>query len=300
MNKNIEPIIPIYNDLNFLLNKSEGLILDIWGVLWDGIAIYPDAKKTLSFFKKNNIPVILLSNAPRKSSIVAKKLSNIGIKPNLYKKIISSGDVCKNQLIDKNVNINGTKYYFIGLKEDNDLLKNTKFIESNSYKEADFILLTGPRSFDDTPEDYLNELKSCISFKLPMICANPDKIIIRQNGEKIFCAGAISELYEKLGGKVKYFGKPYNNIFLEAINFLKKINPNLNLQNISIIGDGLETDILGGNSVNISSILVTSGILSYSLKTQYGEMPNINLFNKIISSSDSKPDAAVTIFKINP
>ena len=299
MNNNIGPIIPIYNNINFLLNKCEGLILDIWGVLWDGIKIYPDVIKTLSFLKKNNIPVVLLSNAPRKSSIVAKKLNNIGIKPNLYNKIISSGDVCKTQLIDKNANINGTKYYFIGLKEDNDLLKNTKFIESKSYKEADFILLTGPRSFDDTPEDYLCELKSCTSFNLPMVCANPDKIIIRQSGKKIFCAGALSELYENLGGKVKSFGKPHNDVFFEAINFLKKINPNINLQNISIIGDGLETDILGGNSVNISTILVTSGILSHSLKTQYGKKPNISLFNKIISSSSSKPDAAVTIFKIN-
>jgi len=299
MINNTKPIIPIYDSINFALKNCEGLIIDIWGVLWDGIKVYPDAINTLSYLNRNNIPVILLSNAPRKSSIVIKKLNNIGIKSKLYEKIISSGDVCKTQLVNETTNIKGNKYYFIGLEEDNDLLNNSQFIASNSYKEANFILLTGPRSFNDNPKDYLNELKACMSYKLPMVCANPDKIIIRQNGKKIFCAGAISEIYENLGGEVKSFGKPFNNVFFEAINYFKKINPNIKSQNISIIGDGLETDIFGGNSVNINTILVTSGILSHTLNTKYGEKPNINLFNKIISSSAHKPNAAVTAFKIN-
>ena len=37
MNKSI---IPIYDDLNFILQNCEGLILDIWGVLWDGLEPY--------------------------------------------------------------------------------------------------------------------------------------------------------------------------------------------------------------------------------------------------------------------
>tara|TARA_A100001037_G_scaffold83462_1_gene75531 strand:- start:74 stop:970 length:897 start_codon:yes stop_codon:yes gene_type:complete len=292
-----EPITPIYGNLNFLLKNCEGLILDIWGVLWDGIQIYPDAKNTLNYLKKHNIPVVLLSNAPRKSSIVRNKLENIGITSNLYNEIISSGDVCKSYLINQYPNKN--KYFFIGLKEDNDLLKDTQFIEVKSYKKADFILLTGLRSFDDTPEEYVEELKKCISQQLPMFCANPDKIIMRQNGKKIFCAGAIANIYENLGGIVKSFGKPYNNVFLEAINCLKKINPNLNLNNLSIIGDGLETDILGGNDSNINTVLVTSGILSHIFKTKYGEKPNIDLYNKTISSSKIIPNYAITKFKIN-
>ena len=294
-----EPINPIYGNLNFLLKNCEGLILDIWGVLWDGIQIYPDAKNTLNYLKKHNIPVVLLSNAPRKSSIVRNKLENIGITSNLYNEIISSGDVCKSYLINQYPNKNKNKYFFIGLKEDNDLLKDTQFIEVKSYKKADFILLTGLRSFDDTPEEYLEELKKCISQQLPMFCANPDKIIMRQNGKKIFCAGAIANIYENLGGIVKSFGKPYNNVFFEAINCLKKIKPNLNLNNLSIIGDGLETDILGGNDSNINTVLVTSGILSHVFKTKYGEKPSIDLYNKTISSSKIIPNYAITKFKIN-
>ena len=73
--------IPIYKDINFVLKNSKALILDIWGVLWDGIEVYPEAIDTLKKIKELDIPVILLSNAPRKASKVKKK-----IKCNWYKK----------------------------------------------------------------------------------------------------------------------------------------------------------------------------------------------------------------------
>jgi len=299
MIKNKNHNIPFYDDLNFMINKSEGLILDIWGVLWDGINVYPEALKTLEKLRKLNIPIILLSNAPRKSKIVTEKLSKIGIQANLYDKIISSGDICRNELIKNTSLVPGFKYYFIGLKEDNDLLNNTKFKESQSPKDSDFILITGPRDFNDVLEIYSEELKECLKNNLPMICANPDKIVIRQSGKKIFCAGAIAEVYEKLGGNVKQFGKTYKNVFLEAIKYLKKLSPKINLNNISIIGDGLETDILGGNDIQINTILITSGILSHKLNIQYGQKPNLNTLNKVISSSGCFPNAAVNIFKIS-
>ena len=73
MIKTINNNVPFYDDLNFMINDSEGLILDIWGVLWDGINMYPEALKTLEKLRKLNIPIILLSNAPRKSEIISKK-----------------------------------------------------------------------------------------------------------------------------------------------------------------------------------------------------------------------------------
>ena len=291
--------VPFYDDLNFMIKDSEGLILDIWGVLWDGINVYPEALNTLKKLRKLNIPIVLLSNAPRKSEIVSEKLSKIGIKQELYDKIISSGDVCRNSLINNTNLVSGLKYYFIGLKEDNDLLNNTRFQKSQTPENSDFILITGPRDFDHILKDYTDELKNCLKNKLPMICANPDKIVVRQNGKKIFCAGAIAEDYAKLGGTVKQFGKPYKNVFVEALKHLKKLSPKINLNNVSIIGDGLETDILGGNTVKINTVLITSGILSHTLNTQYGQRPDLKKLNKAISSSGNFPKYAVNTFKIS-
>ena len=297
MNSNTN--IPFYNDLDFMIDNCEGLILDIWGVLWDGIEVYPEALKTLQNLKKKNIPIILLSNAPRKSKIVAKKLGNIGIQPNLYDKIISSGDVCRNELITNKNLVIGSKYYFIGLNEDNDLLDNTKFKETTSPEDADFVLITGPRNFNDNLELYFSELKECLDNQLTMICANPDKIVVRQTGKKIICAGAIAEVYKNMGGNIIQFGKPYKNVFNKALNHLKKLSPSINLANITMVGDGLETDILGGNSVNINTILITSGILSHKLNVKYGEKPNLDELNNIINSSNHLPTATVNIFKLS-
>ena len=69
--------IPIYKDLSLILQNSEALILDVWGVLWDVIKVYPEAVTTLKEVKKLNIPVILLSNAPRRAANVERKLNKM-------------------------------------------------------------------------------------------------------------------------------------------------------------------------------------------------------------------------------
>ena len=299
MNKKRKLNIPIYKNLSSVIENSEALILDIWGVLWDGIKVYPEALVTLNEIKKLDIPVILLSNAPRRASNVERKLNRVGIDKSLYNEIISSGEICRNELISKRHQVPGNNYYFIGLNEDRDLLNNSSFNEVKEIDKANFILLTGPRSFDDKVVKYSEELKSCRKRNLPMVSANPDKVVIRQNGEMVVCAGELAKYYSNMGGFVKEFGKPHEEIFLEALKKFKSLKINIDKNKISIIGDGLETDIAGGNIVGINTVLVTSGILSQELNTKYKEMPDKELLYKIIKRSKFTPDAVVISFGIN-
>ena len=299
MNKKRKLNIPIYKNLSSVIENSEALILDIWGVLWDGIKVYPEALVTLNEIKKLDIPVILLSNAPRRASNVERKLNRVGIDKSLYNEIISSGEICRNELISKRHQVPGNNYYFIGLNEDRDLLNNSSFHEVKEIDKANFILLTGPRSFDDKVVKYSEELKSCRKRNLPMVSANPDKVVIRQNGEIVICAGQLAKYYSNIGGFVKEFGKPHEEIFLEALKKFKSLKINIDKNKISIIGDGLETDIAGGNIVGINTVLVTSGILSQELNTKYKEMPDKELLYKIIKRSKFTPDAVVISFGIN-
>ena len=86
-----------------------------------------------------------------------------------------------------------------------------------------------------------------------MICSNPDKTVIRGKNFMI-CAGLLAEYYEKIGGKVIYYGKPHNNIY----EFCYKI---LDVENkILVIGDSLENDIKGANLQKLDSLLITDGI----------------------------------------
>ena len=86
--------------------------------------------------------------------------------------------------------------------------------------------------------------------KLKMICTNPDLIVHR--GSKVeYCAGSVAAIFEKLGGKVVYFGKPYPEIY----NFCIKKN-----ETVLAIGDNIRTDIKGANKMKFDSLLITSGI----------------------------------------
>ena len=87
-----------------------------------------------------------------------------------------------------------------------------------------------------------------------MICSNPDKIVVR--GEKfMICAGLLAEFYEKIGGKVEYFGKPYKEIYKYCFKFIDQKNPR-----VLVIGDSLENDIKGANNLKFESVLITDGI----------------------------------------
>ena len=84
-----------------------------------------------------------------------------------------------------------------------------------------------------------------------MICTNPDLIVDKGNTREL-CAGSVAMVYEKMGGEVLYFGKPYPEIYhLSAKNSNKKILS---------IGDNLNTDIKGANLLNYDSLLISNGI----------------------------------------
>jgi HAD superfamily hydrolase (TIGR01459 family) len=93
-----------------------------------------------------------------------------------------------------------------------------------------------------------------------MICANPDITVVR--GERVvYCAGALAQLYESLGGKVIYAGKPHAPIYDRAIEIIEQCagRPVLR-ERIIGIGDGIRTDVLGALAAGLRAIFVASAI----------------------------------------
>ena len=118
---------------------------------------------------------------------------------------------------------------------------------------VDIIINTGPWGDNDILENYTDLLNSLIKFNSLMICSNPDKFVIRGKNFMI-CAGILAEYYEKIGGKVIYYGKPHNNIYEFCYKLIKGENK------ILVIGDSLENDIKGANLQKLDSVLITDGI----------------------------------------
>lgn len=249
------------NNFSEISNQYNALICDIWGVIHNGQELFPGINECLLNFKMLNNVVILLSNAPRPSSYVSSVLDKLGFKDECYDGIITSGDLTKKSLNEK---IFGENCYHIGPERDLNIFEGTN-VNRVDFNNSDFIFVTG--LFNDEIEDendYLDLLNSAREREMTLVCANPDLLV--QRGDKLIpCAGLISKTYEEMGGKVVNIGKPFSPIFKEAIEMVKK-NSRFDEHKILVVGDGLETDIKGANSIGLDSILVLGGLFSNNSK----------------------------------
>lgn len=231
----------------------DGFILDLWGVVHDGIRPYADTVATLRELKRAQRIVWMLSNAPRRAHVIAAKLADMGIGPELYDGLLTSGEAAWMALRDRYLAEWGRRCYHLGPPEKDASLYERLDIEIVPRPAgADFVLNSGVRDFGDTAEQYLPELEACAVAGLPMLCANPDRVV--HVGEKlVVCPGTFAEMYEKMGGQVAYFGKPHRAVYTLCL-------AGMGVQRVLAVGDAMVTDIAGAAGAGLDSALVTSGI----------------------------------------
>jgi HAD superfamily hydrolase (TIGR01459 family) len=235
----------LINGLSQIQEKYDTFFIDLWGVVHDGIQVYPGAIEVLENLNKLKKRFVLMSNAPRPSKNVENFLIKINMKKDLIKNIFTSGEAALQSL--KN-NIYGKHFYHLGPQRDSSLFEGLEKNKKNLNK-ADFILCTG---FLENHEDSLEYYKSILKkhSHLKMVCTNPD-LIVHRGLKKEYCAGTLAEIFKKLGGEVIYFGKPYPEIYNSCI----KKN-----ETILVIGDNIKTDIKGANNMKLDSLFITGGI----------------------------------------
>ena len=221
--------------------------IDIWGVLHNGISIFNNSLEVLNELENLKKEYVLLTNAPRPNFVVKRFLENMGLDKNISNKVYTSGEAALEYLT---LNYKEKKFFHIGPPRDFDLFK---LFEKNKMKrpeEAEYLLCTGLfEKYEKDLEYYLKIFKSEIKKKL--ICTNPD-LVVDRGEEREYCAGTIAKLFEKIGGKVEYFGKPYPKVYTQSTN--------TNNKKILCIGDNLNTDIKGANLQNFKSLFISSGI----------------------------------------
>jgi len=281
-----------HKNISEIAENYDYFILDLWGVIHDGSKTYPGVIDSLNHLRKLNKKVCFLSNAPRRSAKVVELLNRLGIGEELYDFIITSGEATylyleanRGKEIIKSPSNNIYRYYYIGPPKDADLLNGLGYKKSLDANQADFAVVTG---FDDgqySIAEKLPQLQEAAKNNLTMICVNPDLIVVKQSGEEMLCAGVLALEYQKLGGKVLYFGKPYDLVYEQVFELFSTRDKT----RIIAVGDGIETDILGANKNKIDSALIAGGILSNDLKTKYGELPDADLMQKICDKYQSYP-----------
>lgn len=244
------------SNLSTIMADYDALLLDLWGVVHDGSNLYPGVHDALVNVKKQNKKIIFVSNAPRRAKKAAVVLSQLGVEESLYDHIITSGELGYQWLAAGNAPW-GKRYYYIGPAKDADVLEGLSYQRVDDIKQCDFLLNVGFGSEEDSAEDWQPLLRASQAAGLPMLCLNPDFEVVKISGERFACAGVLAADYEKLGGEVKYFGKPFADVYAYCMEQCKPIAKN----RLLAIGDGIMTDIAGAVRAGIDSVLVTGGII---------------------------------------
>ena len=243
------------NGLKSIVENYDIFYIDLWGVVHNGISLHKNAIDTLEKITEAKKQYVLLTNAPRPNKTVKLFLEKMGLNKVIGENVYSSGEAAlsylKKNLLDK-------KFFHLGPPRDFDLFLDFKKNQTTDIEESTYLLCTG--LFEEQGEDldyYKELLKEQVNKK--MICTNPDLIVDRGDKREL-CAGSVALVFEKMGGKVVYFGKPFPEVYNQSIDNKEK--------KVLSIGDNLNTDIKGANLLNYDSLLISNGVHKDEIKKE--------------------------------
>ena len=242
-----------------LAERYSEFVLDLWGVIHDGVNAFPHAIETLKQLRAAGKPTLLLSNVPRPNDAVQAMMRRMGIEDSLYTGILTSGEAVRRALRDPPdlwwAEL-GTRVFHLGPLRDRPVLHGLPLIVTEDPAEAGFVLNTGPDDHRNPTSmaEFEPVLAECARHHLKMVCANPDLEVIR-GGVRVLCAGALAVRYRELGGDVRSLGKPDPAIYQPVLEQL-----GLPPRDVLAVGDLLRTDIAGAVGVDLAACWVLDGV----------------------------------------
>jgi len=290
------PAIPILPGFAALADRYDGFILDLWGTIHDGLRPWAGAVECLAELKQRKKRVLLLSNAPRRSYLAIARLGEMGVPRDLYDDVLTSGEAAHDALLKREDPWHrklGRRCHLLGPRKDDSVLEDVPHERVEALADADYIVNVGTRGRLDGLELYEPFLAEAAGRKLPMICCNPDYVVLRGDDREL-CAGALSLRYEELGGEVYYHGKPHAPIYAESFRRLGIADP----ARVLAVGDALRTDVAGAAAVGMNSVFLTStGILAQRLGIAPFQDPEPGALAKLCAAEGQRPTAAMAAFR---
>jgi HAD superfamily hydrolase (TIGR01459 family) len=259
----------VISGLHEIADQYDAILCDVWGVIHNGRESFPEACEALARFGRERGPVVLISNVPRPSRFVRPQLEALRVPREAWSGFVASGDATFAELVRRAPG----PAWALGPERDNGLYEGSGVEILSRPEGAAFISCTGLYD-DDTeePADYRDRLAACAARGLEMICANPD-LVVQKGDTMIWCAGALADLYEQLGGKVLMAGKPCTPIYELSYSEVDRLAGRaVEKDRILAIGDGVRTDVAGANNQGLDLLFVAGGIHAAELAGPDGRM----------------------------
>jgi HAD superfamily hydrolase (TIGR01459 family) len=243
--------------LSALAEHYDTILCDVWGVIHNGRAAFTEACEALVNFRAAGGRVCLITNAPVPEAQVVRYFEPLGVPRAAFDACVSSGDATRRELAARREmtvwRLGGDE----GWEHDRFLYDGLDLTFEDSAR-ADLLLCIGLRDqVNDQPEDYRAELSQGSDRGLPMLCANPDRQV-RVGGRLYWCAGALADIYEDLGGRVIYPGKPHAPIYELALERVAAMGRPA--KHVLCIGDSPATDVRGARLQGFDSLYVGTGL----------------------------------------
>ncbi|WP_181702032.1 TIGR01459 family HAD-type hydrolase [Chthonobacter albigriseus] len=232
--------------------------VDQYGVLHDGQRPYPGAVETLQRLKASGRGVVLISNSGRSATYNAERLTGLGFDPGSWDHFVTSGDVALSLLTGGRIAVTpgpATRCLTVSGVGERNLADALGFGEAMEGEDADFVVIAGSRGDIVPLSTYRDLLAPAAVRRVPCICTNPDMIMLTPFGPR-FGAGRIARLYEEMGGRVTWIGKPYPELYAHAAKLAGVTDPST----VICIGDSIEHDVVGAKRFRAASALVRTGI----------------------------------------
>ena len=134
-------------NLSKIYNNYDTFIIDLWGVVHNGVMLNSKAIEAIDQLKNNSKKIVFLSNAPRPSSKVINYLLKMNMNKKYLTNVMTSGEAAMHAI---NQNKFGQKFFHLGPPRDDSVYEKVKDNKTELDK-CDFILCTG--LFDDHEND---------------------------------------------------------------------------------------------------------------------------------------------------
>jgi len=289
---------PLIASLDEVSGRYGALFVDLWGCVHNGVRAYPAACEALARYRRERGgAVILVTNSPRPRAEVARQIAGFGVPEDAYDDIATSGDSARAAMFQGAV---GRRVWHIGIPEEEAFFEPLKILDDPveitrvSLGEAEGIVCTGPEDALADPGVYRERFAEAQARGLKLLCANPD-IVVDRGDRREWCAGALAQLYEEMGGESLYFGKPFAPIYDLARKRLAR-HAEVEDRAILCIGDGIATDISGGADQGLDTLFVTGGLAAAEFGED-AEHPDPARLEAWLAEQDSRPSMAIPFLR---
>ncbi|WP_156393036.1 TIGR01459 family HAD-type hydrolase [Rhizobium sp. Root1220] len=246
-----------WTSLSQLIAQYDYFLLDQFGVLRDDEGPYDGAAEALSELRSADKHVIVLSNSGRSGEFNADRFTQLGFGRTTFDRFVTSGDVAFEILASSGSIKAGLRVFTISSGGDTNLADRLDLATVDDAAEAELVIISGSEAERIPLERYREILEPAAARQVPCICTNPD-IHKLFGGINVAGAGAIAEIYESLGGSVRWIGKPHREMYDVAM----RAWGNPARSTVVCVGDSIAHDIKGAQDAQLASVLVRTGILS--------------------------------------